>query len=67
MLNRLRRRNIAIRAVRRQLLDDAKLLDVPGNGGLRGLKAALLQLVQKLLLRLNVMLTDERKNLFLPF
>ena len=53
MLHRLRRGRIAIGPVRPKLLDDAQLLDVAGNGRLRGLEAALRSALQELLLRLR--------------
>ena len=67
MLHRLCRYAVAVCAGRTQLLDDPKLLDVPGNGRLRGLEACLAQLGKELLLCLDVMVMDQLQNLFLAF
>ena len=58
---------IPINAVRPQFLDDAQLLDVPGNGCLRGIEAAFLQLLQQLFLRLDVVVADQLEDFFVAF
>ena len=42
-----------------------KLLDIPGNGGLRRADAQVVQALQKLLLRLDGFLADDLQQLFL--
>ena len=67
MLYRLCRRAVAVRSAGSQLLDDAQLLDVPGNGCLRGIEAAFLQLLQQLFLRLDVVVADQHEDFFVAF
>ena len=67
MLHGPSRRAVAVCSAGAKLFDDAKLLDVPGNGRLRGVEAAFLQLLQKLLLRLNVMVADQLENFLVAF
>ena len=58
---------IPINAVRPQFLDDAQLLDVAGNGSLRGRETGLVQLSEQLLLRLDAVVCDKLQNFFLAF
>ena len=67
MLHGLRRGGIAVDTVRSELLDDAQLLDVAGNGSLRGRETGLVQLSEQLLLRLHAVVVDELQNFFLAF
>ena len=67
VLYRLCRRAVAVRSAGSQLLDDAQLLDVPGNGCLRGIEAAFLQLLQQLFLRLDVVVADQLEDFFVAF
>ena len=67
MLDRLGGNAVAVGARRAELLDDAKLLDVPGDRRLRGLEARLAQLPEKLLLRFDVMIENELQDLLLSF
>ena len=67
VLDRLCRRAVAVRSAGSQLLDDAQLLDVPGNGCLRGIEAAFLQLLQQLFLRLDVVVADQLEDFFVAF
>ena len=50
---------IPVAAGIRKLLDDPKILDVPGNGSLGTAEAVFLQSRQQLLLGFNVFLTDD--------
>ena len=50
---------IPINAVRPQFLDDAQLLDVAGNGSLRGRETGLVQLSEQLLLRLDAVVCSR--------
>ena len=58
MLRRLGRGRIAVNTVWAKLLDDAQLLDVAGNGSLRGRETGLVQLSEQLLLRLDAVVCD---------
>ena len=50
---------VAVGAEAGQLLDDPQLFDIPGNGGLGGLVARLLQRLQKLLLGFDILGGDD--------
>lgn len=62
MLRRLGRGRIAVNTVWAKLLDDAQLLDVAGNGSLRGRETGLVQLSEQLLLRLDAVVCDKLQN-----
>ena len=53
---------VAVAAVLPQLLDDAKLLDIPGDRRLGGGKAAGLQLLEELLLGFDVLGFNQFQN-----
>ena len=56
---------VAVGAEAGKLLNDAQLLDVPGNGGLGGVVAGLLEGLEKLLLGFDVLGGDDLHDLCL--
>ena len=56
---------IAIAALSGGFLYQMQLLDIPGNGGLCGMDAQLIEPLQQLLLGLNGFLTDDLQQLLL--
>ena len=62
----LHRHGIAVASLAGGLLHQMELLDVPGNGGLGGLDAQVVQPLQKLLLGLDGLFADDLQQLFLP-
>ena len=64
-LRLMHRHRIAVATLTGGLLHQMELLDVPGNGGLRGADTQIVQALQQLLLRLDSLLADDLQQLFL--